>query len=157
LAAARIGLRDVGPGALADIQPVIRGPHLLAQEVEILRAQADDRLGLRDIHESCDRVEEHVLLGAAKGFAAGEDRGLRGAHRILRAEAEEDRLLDGNAKSARIGRARTAGAGIGVVDAGVGIGEDRWPVTGPGARHILVRGAQFSARRVQLRIVRISP
>ena len=55
-----IGLRNVGPGALADIQPVLRRAELLAQELDVLGGQVDHDLGADHVHEGGDRVEEHV-------------------------------------------------------------------------------------------------
>ena len=88
---ARIGLRHVRARALADIQPVGGGAHLLAQEFDVLGTQIEHDLGLYDVHEGAHGVEQRLLLDVAQLRPRGADGVFRLRDGIGRAEAEEER------------------------------------------------------------------
>ena len=103
---ARIGLRHVRARALADIQPVGGGAHLLAQELDVLGPQIEHDLGPYDVHEGLHGVEQRLLLDVAQLRPRGADRVFRLRDGIGRAEAEEERHFHDQLSPARIEVAR---------------------------------------------------
>ena len=198
---ARLRLRHVGAGHLADVEAVAGLAQLLFEHLDVVALQFEDGGVAQHVHVGLRAVEQDGLLGVAQTLAGAEHLRLGLPRRVAGAETVEEGLIDLKPGAARRG-ARNLVAGLrprygrardrygrgrgrdpaladacvasadGDVAAAVRPGDFRGmhfavlrarvggpgharPVARQGARHVLVRGADAGAGRVQGRIARI--
>ena len=97
----RLGLGDVGAGHLADVEAVARLPQLLLEDLDVVAAEVEVSRVAQHVHIGGRAIEQHVLLGRAQGLARAEHERLGLLHRIVRAKAVEQRLIDRHPDAAR--------------------------------------------------------
>ena len=93
LGKARLRLRQVGFGDLADLEAILRRAKLFRQNPHIVLAQLHLRLIADDVHIRSRSVQEDVLLGRAKILAPCLDACLRSLDIVVGLETVEDILL----------------------------------------------------------------
>ena len=149
----RLGLGNVGAGHLADVEAVARLPQLLLEHLDVVAAEVEVSRVAQHVHIGGRAIEQHVLLGRAQGLARAEHERLGLLHRIVRAKAVEQRLIDRHPDAARRrprhgrrvrrdGARRAVGPGRSLefreLCADVGGGVDAGTVAREGAGHVLV-------------------
>ena len=95
LGKARLRLRQVSFGDLADLEAILRRAKLFRQNSHIVLAQLHLRLIADDVHIRRCSVQEDVLLGPAKILAPCLDACLRSFDIVVGLETVEDILLSG--------------------------------------------------------------
>ena len=95
LGEARLRLRQVSFGDLADLEAIFRRAKLFRQNSHIVLAQLHLRLIADDVHIRRCSVQEDVLLGRAKILAPSLDTCLRSLDVVVGSETVEDILLSG--------------------------------------------------------------
>ena len=87
----RLGLGDVGPGHVADLEPVAGRLEVGLEHPHVVLVQFDDRPVADHVHVGRHRLGEDVALDCAQLAAAGVDPGLGRVDRIADAAAVEQR------------------------------------------------------------------
>ena len=92
--AARIGLGDIGAGALADLEPRARGARLFGQELQVLFGQHRDLPVADNVHVGARRIEQRILFLVAQALDRGPHLRLGGADIVPGLEPVEQQLVD---------------------------------------------------------------
>ena len=98
----RLRLRDVRPGALADLEAGIRSLQLFAQELQVLATDVDDFLVACDVDIGLRGRLENVDLGGKQLLATGEHVQFGCADVVQRLESVKDRLREGELDLGRL-------------------------------------------------------
>ena len=138
---ARLRLRHIGAGDLADIEARLRRLELLGQHLDILLAELQDVAVANDIHIGGGAVEQNLLLDRQQALTTGTDQGFGLRRPADRLEAAENRLRQRDRDACRCCPRRLGDARIIPCHAGIAIGRDRRPPAGERLRHGLVGGA----------------
>ena len=98
---ARLGLRHVGGGDVAALQPRLGLAQLLAQHFEVAALQFEDAGVAQQVHVGGGGVEQHGLLDVAQRLARGEHLALREPGAVGGLKAVEQVLRDRDADAVR--------------------------------------------------------
>ena len=89
-----LGLRDVGPGQIADLEPVLSRLQIGVEHLYIVLVQLDDRAVADHVHVGRDRLREDIAFDRSQGGPARLDPRFRCADAVFDRSAVEQGIGD---------------------------------------------------------------